>query len=88
MIDTHDPIPDALTLAAELVRSQEGEYAELHRKAGIRMRQLFDENYRLRAALAVFADPENWIRANDGTPEWEPDYDPIDFSRRALEGKP
>lgn len=39
---------------------------------------------RLRAALAVFADPENW----DTGEWWIADTDPIDFARRALEGKP
>lgn len=42
---------------------------------------------RLAEALAVFADPENWIHAHN---EWVGDGEPEpwDFARRELEGKP
>ena len=56
MIDSIDRIPDSLTLAAQLVRAQDGEHAELHRQAGIRMRQMYDEITRLNALISSLGD--------------------------------
>lgn len=54
--------------------------------------RLTEERDRLRAALAVFADPRHWRKANsmDGVPTQFVSvliHDPIDFARRALEGQ-